>query len=112
MERVHRAGAVDRQELVDPVGDRLHGLDDLGRVVGDGVELVLGQVVADRDREDEVAVGQTLHQCGRTEAVRAVVGEVRLAGHVEARDGRLQVVVDPEATHRVVHGGKIRIGTS
>src|SRR5690606_19359141 len=39
------------------------------------------------------------------EAVGAVVGEVRLTGHEQAGDGRLQVVVDPQAAHDVVHGG-------
>ena len=34
-----------------------------------------------------------------------MVGEVGLSGDVEARDVGLQVVVHPQATHRVVHGG-------
>ena len=43
------------------------------------------EVVADRVRQHEVAVGETLHQRGRAEPVGAVVGEVRLA---RARTGR------------------------
>ena len=68
-------------------------------------ELLAGEVVAERVREDEVAVGQALHQRGRAEPVRAVVGEVRLAEHEQAGDRAHQVVVDPEPAHRVVHGG-------
>ena len=55
--------------------------------------------------QHEVAVGEALHEGARAEAVGAVVGEVRLAGDEEARDARLEVVVDPQAAHRVVHGG-------
>ncbi len=70
----------------------------------DGVLLCSGEVVADRVREDEVAVREALHQRARAEAVRAVVREVRLARDVEARDRGHQVVVHPEPAHRVVRG--------
>ena len=63
-----------------------------------------GQVVTDGVRQDEVAVGQTLHQGRSAEAVAAVVGEVGFADGVEAGDGGHQVVVHPEAAHRVVDG--------
>ncbi len=62
------------------------------------------EVVVDGRREDEVAVGEALHQGGGAEAVGAVVGEVGLADREQARDGGLEVVVDPETAHRVVHG--------
>ena len=61
-----------------------------------------GQVVADGVGDDEVAVGQPLHQRARAEPVGAVIGEVRLAEHVQARHVAHQVVVDPEPAHRVV----------
>ena len=54
--------------------------------------------------EDEVAVGQALHQGGGPEAVGAVVGEVRLPAHQEPRDRAHEVVVHPEPAHRVVRG--------
>ena len=57
------------------------------------------------DGQDEVAVGQALHQRGGAEPVGAVVGEVGLADREQARDGGLEVVVDPQPAHRVVHGG-------
>lgn len=65
---------------------------------------IAGQVVVDRRREDEVAVGEALHQRGGAEPVGAVVGEVGLADGEEAGNGGLEVVVDPEPAHRVVHG--------
>ena len=55
-----------------------------------------------RVRNDEVAVRQTLHQRARAEAVCAVVREVGLAKHMQSRNGAHQVVVNPEAAHRVV----------
>ena len=42
------------------------------------------QVVVDGVRKNEVTIGQTLHQCGCTQAVRAVIREVRFTGNVEA----------------------------
>ena len=82
------------------------------RVVGGLVERVVvgrdlrqraaGQVVADRVRDDEVAVGQPLHERAGAEPVRAVVGEVRLAEHVQAGHRAHQVVVHPQPAHRVV----------
>ena len=64
-----------------------------------------GEVVADGVGDDEVAVGQPLHQRARAEPVGAVIGEVRLAEHVQAGHVAHQVVVDPEPAHRVVDGG-------
>ena len=52
----------------------------LGRLGG-------GKVVADGVGQDEVAVGQALHQRAGAEAVGAVVGEIRLAQHEQARAG-------------------------
>src|SRR5690606_2594058 len=49
--------------------------------------------------------GQALHQRARAQAVGAVVGEVGLTGDEQPRDGGLQVVVDPQAAHGVVHRG-------
>ena len=40
-----------------------------------------GEVAGQRVRDDEVAVGEPLHQRARAEAVGAVIGEVRLAEH-------------------------------
>ena len=63
------------------------------------------EVVADRVRQHEVAVGETLHERRRAEPVRAVVGEVRLAEHEQPGQVAHQVVVDPQPAHRVVDGG-------
>ena len=63
------------------------------------------QVVADGVGDDEVAVGQALHERAGAQAVGAVVGEVGLAEHVQARDRAHEVVVHPQPAHRVVRGG-------
>ena len=79
---------------------RLH----FGRDRRHRLELVRAEVVADRQRDDEVAVGQALHQRARAEPVRAVIGEVCFTDHVQPGDGAHEIVVHPEAAHRVVHG--------
>jgi hypothetical protein len=73
---------------------------------GDLFELGAREIVTNCVREDEVTVRQSLHQRAGTEAIRAVIGEVRLANHVQARDRAHQVVVDPQSAHRVVRGRK------
>ena len=104
VEGVDRPGAVDRQQLVDPAAARRSTASSRRRVVVvDLRERTGGQVVVDRVRQHEVAVGQPLHQGAGAQPVRPVVGEVGLAGDVQARDRRLQVVVDPQPAHRVVH---------
>ena len=47
---------------------------------------------------------QALHQGAGAQSVRPVVGEVGFTGDIESGNAGLQVVVDPEPTHRVVHG--------
>ena len=105
VEAVDGAGAIDGEQPVGAGVDLFLGLLELGLVGLDRARLLGGEIVGDGGRDDEVAIGQALHQGGGTEAVRAVVGEVRLAQHVEAGDVGHQVVVHPEAAHRVVHGG-------
>ena len=83
MERVHGAGAIDRHEGIDASLSRLEGFLDGRRVLVQlGQVEAVRQVVVDRVGQDEVAVRQTLHERRGTQAVRAVVGEVCLAGHV------------------------------
>jgi hypothetical protein len=60
---VDAPGAVVVQEVVHPFLHRLLRLANRRVVLGDLVEGTLGEVVADRVREHEVAVGQPLHQC-------------------------------------------------
>ena len=78
---VDAAGAVVGHEVVDARLHRLLASTTAGWSVGDLLERPVGEVVADRVRQHEVAVGQALHQRGGAEPVGAVVGEVRLAGH-------------------------------
>ncbi len=73
-------------------------------VVGRGALAgILPREVAGNGRgQNEIAVAQSLHQRARAKPVRAVVGEVRLAQHEQAGDVAHQVVVHPQAAHRVM----------
>ena len=74
-------------------------------IVGNLFLSVASHVVSDGVRDDEVAIGQTLHQSTRPQPVGTVIREVCLAENKQSRHVALQVVVDPQSTHRVVHGG-------
>ncbi len=102
VEGVGAAGALDREEPADPLLDVRLGAAEVVRVGRERLAQVAREVVADRVRDHEVAVGEPLHQRARAEAVGAVVGEVRLAERVEPGDVGHQVVVDPQAAHGVV----------
>ena len=97
--------AVDRKELRDAVVDVLDDGLEFRRILGrTAAGLLAGEVIGDRVGQDEVAVGEALHERGGAEAVGAVVGEVGFAADEQAGDVGLQVIVHPEAAHRVVHG--------
>ncbi len=100
-----RLAALDRQQPRDLALRVVRGLAERLVLGGDLRQRRARQIVAERVGDDEVAVGQALHQRARAEAVGAVVGEVRFTEHVQARDRRHEVVVHPQSTHRVVHGG-------
>ena len=95
---------LDRQQPVDAAPARRLGFLEGVVVGGDLRERRAGEVVGQRVGDDEVAVGEPLHQRARAEPVGAVVREVGLAEHVQPRDGAHQVVVHPQAAHRVVDG--------
>ena len=50
------------------------------------------QVVGHGFRQNEVAIGETLHERAGTEPVGAVIREVRFIGHKQSRDGRRHVI--------------------
>ena len=91
-----------RQQGVDALLDVVGGFLERVVVGGDLWQRRARQVVTDGVGNDEVAVGQPLHQRTGAETVRAVVREVRLAEDVQPGHGAHQVVVDPEPAHRVV----------
>lgn len=69
------------------------------------LSVVRREVVSNRGGNDEVSVRQPLHERARAESVGPVVGEVRFAEDEETGDVGHEVVVHPETSHRVVHGG-------
>ncbi len=82
------------------------GLVELGTFGLDFADInLVGEVVLEGVGKNEIAVGQALHEGAGTETVGTVVAEVGLTRCEEAGDGGLQLVVDPEAAHGVVHGG-------
>ena len=105
MDLADAAAALNGEQLVDALLDGIRRFPE-GVVFGrDLRKRRAGEVVADGVGDDEIAVGQPLHQRARAEAVRAVIREVRLAEDVQAGHVAHQVVVDPEAAHRVMDGG-------
>ena len=102
MEGVDAARSLRADEFSDALLDLGLGLLELGTIGRDFLSELAGQVIADGDRQYEIAIGQTLHQRARAEAVGSVIGEIRLAPDVESGDRRHQVVVDPQSAHRVM----------
>ena len=104
MDAVDRAPALGVQEPTDALADLGLSLAERGVRGVDLFERRRGHVVGQGVRKDEVAVGQALHEGAGSQAVGTLVGEVGFAGDEQARDVGHQVVIDPEAAHRVVHG--------
>src|SRR5258708_30953787 len=69
------------------------------------VECSRGDVVRHGTRQNEIAIGETLHERTRAEPVGAVIGEVRFTTNKQSRDSRHQVVIHPEAAHSVMRSG-------
>ena len=104
MEVANGPASLDREQPREPIlcrGGRFPEAVVVGR---HRRERRAREVVADGVGDDEVAIREPLHQRAGAQAVRAVVAEVGLAEHVQARQVAHQVVVDPEPTHRVVDG--------
>ena len=91
------------QELPGPLADLRLGGADGGMACVHFSSRARREVVADGVRDDEVAVGQALHERAGAQTVGAVVREIRLAEHVQAGNGAHQVVVHPQPAHGVVH---------
>ena len=105
MERIGAAFSVDANQLLDPILDL--GLGGRERRMRNVHRIQFGRsdVVGNGVRQDEIPVGETLHQRARAEPVGAVVREVRFTAHEQSRDGRHQVVVHPQPAHRVMRSG-------
>ena len=115
VEAVDASFAARFQQAVHAVIDFLKAAFELRVRFIDGAWLLVSEVIRDGRRENEVSVGKTLHQGGGSKAVGAMVGKVRLPGHMKSGKIRHQVVIDPEPSHRVVdcwenlHGGLVGV---
>ena len=103
VEGIHGAAALDRQQFAGAFAHGGLGFFELGLRGADRARLLLNQIVGDGRRDDEIAVGQPLHECGGPEPVGAVIGEIRFAQHVQAGDVGHEVVIHPQAAHRVMN---------
>ena len=105
METVHASCSIDAEQALHAFADFLFRLLKCGiagcRALLSGLRR---EIVADGIGDDEVAVGQTLHERRGAEAIGAMVGEVGFAQHVQAGNVAHQIVVHPQSAHRVVHG--------
>ena len=105
VELVDAAPTVHRQQTCDPFVDVPFDLAHGSVTRGRGREPRRREIVADGVGQDKIAVGEPLHQGARAQAVGTVVGAVRFADHEQPREGAHQVVVHPQAAHRVVRRG-------
>jgi hypothetical protein len=104
MEAFHGTLAVDVQEAFRPCIHIFESLGELRVGRGDAAGLLSDQVIGDGRGNNEVAVSEPLHECAGTEAIGTVIGEVRLTQDMKSGQVAHEVVVHPEAAHRVVHG--------
>src|SRR4030095_11532118 len=93
-----REQGLDARPHVGPRGPRLRA------VLTHRGEWCARQVTGQRAGEDEVAVGEPLHERAGAETVGALVEEFALADREQPRDRAHQVVVYPQPAHRVVRG--------
>ena len=105
MEGIHRALAFDSKQPAGIARDLRLGADALRMRRVDLVQLGGSQVVGDGSRQNEITVGQALHQRTCPQAVGTMIGEVCLADHMQPGNGAHEVVVHPEPAHGVVDGG-------
>ena len=107
VDRVDRTLTLDVHQTVDFLFHALFSLFKLRQISRNTWPYILiGQIVLNRVRQYEVTIGQALHQCGSTEAVGTVVREVTFTDGKQALDGSLQLVVNPDTTHRIVDSGE------
>ena len=103
MKNVYRNCTLHCEEVVDTLLNGLFSLCEL-RTVDIGLRLceLLGEVISDSDRKNEVTIGQSLHEGRSAKTVSTVVREVSLTDGVKTRDGSFEIVVYPDTTHSVV----------
>ena len=94
---IDRTLTLDVHQAIDLGVDRLLSLVKLGsRRRHLRPKSLVSKIILDGVRQDKVAVGQALHERGSTQTVGTVVREVALTDGKEARDGGLQLIVDPD----------------
>ena len=105
MERIDRTLAVYVQHLLRPCAHFRLGFLELGVIDGRAFANLRGEINWQRIGQNKITVRQSLHERARAKPIRAVIGKVRFADDVQARDVAHQIVVHPQTTHRVMHRG-------
>src|SRR3954466_4007711 len=82
MERCRRALSADGRQAPRPLAHRSKRRAHVLMILAHGLRLRRREVVADCEWNDEVPIGESLHQRARAEPVGAMVREVRLADDV------------------------------
>jgi len=105
MEAVCSAGAVDGEQFFEPCFCVGNGFFEFGVLSGQFGLFGRREVVSNGIRQNEITVGQTLHQRACAEAVGAMVREVGLTDDMQTWEVGHEVIVHPEAAHGIVDGG-------
>ena len=87
MDRVYTTCTLDSHQLGNLVIYSLLGLYELRSICAEAWNLnLVGEIVLDCIRKNEVTVGKTLHESRSTKTVSTVVAEVSLTDSEETRD--------------------------
>ena len=106
MDGIHGFGTIDGEEFVDSFLNGLFRNDEFLRAdIGLGLRKLLGKVIADCNGNYEISVSESLHKSGCSESVSTVIGEVGLTYCEKSGNGCLEIVIDPDSTHRIVDCG-------
>src|SRR5437763_11185579 len=105
MDRIKRALSVYLEKIVDLGADIAFRLLEFSVIVRRPLAHLSSEVIGKRVRQNEVTIGQTLHEGAGAEPVRSVIREIRFADHEQSRNVAHQVVVNPKPAHGVMDRG-------
>ena len=103
MDGIKRTFSIDIENFLDPRAHLAFCFFKFRRIRRRAFRHLAGEIIRQRVGQNEIAVGQTLHEGAGSEPVGAVIGKVRFADHKQAGHVAHQIVIDPEPAHRVMH---------
>ena len=105
MNRIEGTFSVYFEEVVDLGADIALCFLEFGMIGRRPLAQLTGEIIRQCVGQDEITIGQSLHECAGAEPVRAVIGEIRFPDHIEAGKIAHQIVIDPQTAHRIMDGG-------